>query len=258
MSLYQSAKKFVPLPLKKILLKIRAVRFLRYQLGWTVRSGIKIEVTNDSEWVIYNDIFVDGEYDLSIQQALLSERRRPLNVIDLGANVGFFTLRYIDLLRRSGGDPSRMVLVEGAPVVAAELRRRLFELNDGLTGIRVVEGLVGDRAGTAKIAQHNFHAMNSLFFSDTADSVVAAFVDLDTLIDADDEIDLLKCDIEGAELRFIENYPGLLGRTRAAVFELHHDRCDTERCRALLAEAGLRDQRLLRKTTDFSVWHFLR
>src|SRR5690349_7999836 len=167
MRLYHSAKKLVPLPLKKVILKIRAARFFKYRLGWTVRSGIKVEVTNDSEWVIYNDIFVDGEYDIPIQQALSSEHRRPLNVIDLGANVGFFTLRYIDLLRRSGRDPSRMVLVEGAPAVAVELRRRLFELNEGLTGIRVVEGLVGDRAGTAKIAQHNFHAMNSLFFSDT-------------------------------------------------------------------------------------------
>ena len=38
---------------------------------------------------------------------------------------------------------------------------------------------------------------------------------------------LLKCDIEGAELLFLENYEDLLGKVRNAVFELHHEQCDT-------------------------------
>jgi len=43
---------------------------------------------------------------------------------------------------------------------------------------------------------------------------------------------VLKADVEGPELRLIENYGDLLGRVRAAVFELHHDFCDAERRRA--------------------------
>jgi FkbM family methyltransferase len=260
-SLYSMAKKATPLPFKKGIRKLRKLISLKTDFGWTVKSGLKVRVASDSDWVIYNDIFVDGEYDIPIQLALRSAPTdRPLNVLDVGANVGFFTLRFVDLLRRGLGDrlPFRITLVEGSPKIAADLSRRLLDENRLGEGARIVQGLVGERAGAAKFAEYDFHATNSIFFDRTADSVKVNFVDLDKLFDQDEAVDLLKCDIEGAELRFIENYPALLRRTSAAVFELHHDKCDTERCRKLLSAAGLSDQRLLRQETTFSVWHFLR
>jgi FkbM family methyltransferase len=252
------AKKAIPLQIKE---RLRKLIPSRTDFNWTVKSGVKVRVASHSDWIIYNDIFVDGEYDLPIRSVLRSAPMdRPVNVLDIGANVGLFTLRFVDLLRRVsvGGMPFRITLVEGSPKVAAELSRRLVDENGLVEGVRVVHGLVGERAGAAKIAEYDFHAMNSIFFDRTADCAEVNFVDLDTLFGPDEAVDLLKCDIEGAELRFIENYPNLLRRTRAAVFELHHDKCDAERCRRLLSDAGLSDQRILRETTTFSVWHFLR
>ena len=49
---------------------------------------------------------------------------------------------------------------------------------------------------------------------------------------------LLKCDIEGSELQFVENYPGVLAKTRWVVMEMHHDLCDVPRCRQLLRDSG--------------------
>ncbi len=66
------------------------------------------------------------------------------------------------------------------------------------------------------------------------------------------EIDLLKCDIEGAELLFLENYEDLLAKVRNAVFELHHEQCDTAKCRAILKKSGFRET-VLRDTPTFSV-----
>lgn len=258
-NLYSIAKQLVPLPLKKRIRNFRKLIPSKKDFSWTVKSGLKVCVASDSDWIIYNDIFVDGEYDVPIRSALRSAPTdRPINVLDVGANVGFFTLRFIDLLRRADGLPFRVTLIEGSPKVAADLSRRLLDENKLGENARIVQGLVGERAGTAKFAEYDFHATNSIFFDRTADSVEVKFVNLDTLFDPHEPIDLLKCDIEGAELRFIENYPALLRRTNAAVFELHHDKCDTERCRMLLSAAGLSDQKILRQETAFSVWHFLR
>ena len=63
---------------------------------------------------------------------------------------------------------------------------------------------------------------------------------------------LLKCDIAGAELLFLENYEDLLGKVRNAVFELHHEQCDTNKCRKILLKSGFRET-VLRATPTFSV-----
>ncbi|MBC8032312.1 MAG: FkbM family methyltransferase [Pyrinomonadaceae bacterium] len=214
-----------------------------------------------SDWVIYNDIFVDGEYDVSIQEAVRSARMDgSITVLDLGANVGFFTLRFLDLLRQSeqANCPCRVTLVEGSPKIVKELSSRLLGDNEMMGKVRIVHGLVGERHGEARISERDFHAMNSIYFDQSAETVSVDFVNLDTLFQPGEVIDLLKCDIEGAELCFIENYRDLLRRSKAAVFELHHDKCDTERCMKILRDLGFIDQRVLRVTPTFSVCHFSR
>ena len=203
---------------------------------WKLKSGLQVKVASEPDWVIYNDIFVDGEYDLPIHAALKSAPvDRGLNVLDIGANVGFFTLRFIDLIRQGENRtlPFRVTLVEGSPTVVKSLISRLLEDNHLSENIRIVHGLVGERAGAGRIAEYDFHAMNTIISDKKADGVEVNFVDLDELFGIDEVFDLLKCDIEGAELLFIENYVDLLRRVRAAVFELHHNMCDTEKCRRI-------------------------
>jgi hypothetical protein len=119
--LYSTAKKLIPRPVKRRLLKLRSQISEKEDFSWTVKSGLKIQVASKSDWVIYNDIFVDGEYDFTIKEALgLAVMDRNLTVLDLGANVGFFTLRFLDLLRQSDKKElgCRITLVEGSPAVA--------------------------------------------------------------------------------------------------------------------------------------------
>lgn len=260
MSLLSVAKKIVPLPVKVRLHRLRNKIPRKLNLSWALKSGLNVRVTSESDWVIYNDIFVEGEYDQPIAEALQSVGTTgKINVLDLGANVGFFTLRFLDILRQQGPEnvPYQITAVEGSPTVKAELDRRLHHDNH-LPEVRIVHGLIGERSGSAKIADGDFHAMNSLYFDATAATVEVDFVDLNTLFGAEEEIDLLKCDIEGAELLFIENYQELLRRTRTAVFELHPNRCDTERCKKILADLGFTRQKDLRVTASFCVSLFSR
>lgn len=240
--------------------RLQAALWKRAPLHWGLSSSIEIVVASEADWVLYCTIFVDGEYDFPIRRALdrVSERDR-LNVLDLGANVGFFTLRLLDVTAREGGSdaPVAAILVEGSGANVAELHRRL-----GLERrVRIVHGLVGAREGNGTIFEHSFHAINSVrnpILARIGSGTKVAYVDLAALTADMPRIHLIKCDVEGSELDFLEAYPDLLARTDAIVIELHPGICDTARCRTLLSEAGLTRTRVIRDVPDQSVEYFER
>ena len=250
-------KSLVPDQFKR---KLRKFVWMRLNPSWTLRSGIIIRVLNYNDWMIYNDIFVDGEYDGAIDRLLRgsADPARPARVLDLGGNVGFFTFRLADTFLRSGQKNFNLIMVEGSPSTCAELRERL-KWNENLLANRVsvVNGLVGDRTGVGQIAEGEFHGENTLF-SSASNTKSVPFVDLDNLVKTWDRIDLLKCDIEGAEEMFLRNYSDLLRKTGCAVFEFHHDKCDIPLCHRLLAEAGLANAVTIREFGRCSVEFFSR
>lgn len=227
-------------------------------MRWKLRSGVEVLVRSRAEWVIYNDIFVEGEYDPALERVLKNAPAgRPLNIIDLGANVGYFSLRAIDRAAAWGfpGNRLRIALVEGSPRVFAELARRM-EPNRRGAAVTMVNGLVGRQSGTGRIYQGSFHVENALLPGGSKLGVSVPYTDVDSLYPTPEIIDLLKCDIEGSEQAFIEQYPGLLARVGCSVFELHLAKCDMPRCLALLEQAGLKRTVLVRETPGFSVQVF--
>jgi len=116
----------------------------------------------------------------------------------------------------------------------------------------MVQGLVGMRAGSASLHESAVHVKNTIMSGETRDGRNIPFIDVGVLMEQANEIDLLKCDIEGAELLFLENYGSLLGKVRNMVIELHHEMCDTSKCRDILLRNGFRET-VLRSTTPFSV-----
>jgi FkbM family methyltransferase len=214
-------------------------------LGLRVRtaSGLTVPIRNEADWILFDDIFVKGEYDRAIS-ALLDRRSGAgrIEILDLGANVGFFTLRTVQRLLEAGvGDGFRLTLVEGSPTTFRRLRASLAGQEPLHGRVELIHGLVGRTDGTARIAERSFHATSGIVGPDDRawKAREVRYHDLRAFWDEVGEIDLLKCDIEGAEEVFLESYRSLLPRVRLAVFELHHDACDTARCRRILAEAGL-------------------
>ncbi|HEY9667108.1 MAG TPA: FkbM family methyltransferase [Coleofasciculaceae cyanobacterium] len=254
-SLAQKAKNSLT---RKTKSKIEKLSWKNLNLEWTLKSGLKAKVKNQAEWVIYNDIFVDQEYDLPIEITLekLGNNCSELRILDLGANVGFFTLRFADLAYQKFSNseiPFQATLVEGSPIVYKELKSRLSEEPFFKEKTTVVHGLVGELKGSAQIFESDFHVMNSLFSDSKKGGIDVKYVDINSLYREDYQIDLLKCDIEGSELRLIENYKELLLRVDLAVFEFHHDKCDTNRCREILKSVGFTNNQKLRETPTFSV-----
>jgi FkbM family methyltransferase len=226
---------------KSTLLYEYAYRLAR--LEYTLQSGIPVRVASMGEWWVYNDIFVEGEYDSAIALALEDPPAQELSVLDLGANVGFFALRVADRMLRAGnkGMTATITLVEGSPRVFAELKRRLDVQRLPFSSVRLIHGLVGMRSGIGVIHESAVHVKNTIVGPEGAAGRHVPYVDLVKAMEDIPSVDLLKCDIEGAERLFVDNYGDLLSRVKRAVFELHHDLCDTRACVVALRSSGFQE-----------------
>lgn len=248
--------RFVPAPVWNAVKSLAGYR-LFYTQRHTLSSGVTVRVSNHPEWVVFNEIFVEGEYDDALRDMLADPPAgRPFSVLDLGANAGFFVLRTFDLLQRlAPGRAAHVVAVEGAASTHRTLVRMLTEANT-LGGVTTaVHGLVGKRTGAAAFAEYPSTTRNNLFEDNLVKKTVP-FVDVAALVPG--EVDLIKCDIEGAEELFLEHYPDLLARTRRIAIELHHDWADVARCRTLLREAGLAHVRTAVETATMATEHWAR
>jgi FkbM family methyltransferase len=234
------ARRVIPASLRP---RIRKWMIQWLGLSWRRSSGVAVRLSSYADWILYNAIFVDGEYDPAITKALELAGPGRLHVLDLGANVGLFTLRFVDLLRqvRPQHTEFALTLVEANARLIGELRQRVAE-NRLAEHVKLIHGLVGERSGAAMLygggAARDELCHGSVFPRAIPSGPLVDYVDLGPVLASEPEIHLLKCDIEGAELLFVQHYADLLQKTRVAVFEMHHDLCDTGLCCRLLAQAG--------------------
>jgi len=215
-------------------------------LHWRLPSKLEIRIKSVSDWFIYNEVFVSGDYDPAILMALeRAKAEGELQVLDLGANVGFFSLRCVDLARRQQmqGLSLHIIAIEGNPRSYRELQLRLCKDNN-VPCFTAINGLVGIRKGTAAISDLEFSGKNHVRVDRPQKYFMVDYVDVEQVL-GKGKIGLLKCDIEGAELVFLQNYPQLLQRTDVAVLELHPQDCDEKECISLLRAAGLTIQTVL-------------
>src|SRR5215204_515491 len=205
---------------------------------WKLKSGIDILVASDSDWFVYNEIFANKEYDTALL-SLFSSKIKDLLVLDLGANVGYFTLKIADELKQAGIENFRIVAVEASPSNYSLLRSRMSQpaLKDK---VKAYLGLAGYKSGFEIVMQSQHHYGHSAFPANAkGKNVVVEYLDLEKVINDTDEISFLKCDIEGSEEVFIKEYSSLLLRVKHAVFEFHAGDCNVVHCRKMLSDAGL-------------------
>ena len=238
----QALKHMLP---PRLLRALQRKYYERAQLKFTLASGVHVEVLSHVDWCLYNDIFVDGEYDKPIEMLVSLARagREELRLLDLGSNVGFFLLRVLDRLGVEGLQPKLFVAaVEPDSSNIAEMKRRVGEQEAYRTGrcqLNVVRGLAGKRKGVAAFQQtHSYHAGRVVESSEESSSNdLLEYIDLDRTF-GEQRWDLVKCDIEGSEVEFVEWYPELLQRSSVFVVELHHGICELASVLPTLQKAG--------------------
>ena len=119
----------------------------RMHLDFKLRSGISVIVRNYADWCTYNDLFVNAEYTEAITDAITEwgpvAAQERLCVLDLGANMGYFSLQLADIfLQKCSVGKLEVSLFEASPKVTEELKRRVLIGSDRV-GVQIVNGLVG-------------------------------------------------------------------------------------------------------------------
>lgn len=81
-------------------------------------AGLTVRVASKSDWVVFNEVFVERFYDRAISFVLSQAvEDRAIRILDLGANVGYFALRFAQMVFESERPSQPFVIqcVEEAP-----------------------------------------------------------------------------------------------------------------------------------------------
>lgn len=155
----------------------------RLQFG----SWVRVSGVVDAEW----EYLLGYVKESATTEFLSSFIKRDMTFVDVGANVGYFTL-----LAASLG--ARVVAYEPTPEVYTRLRENI-ELN-GLQNVTLMNAAVAEKAGTLTFHQSpDDPEANSIFGEGECIQVQAVALDDDLSRRDIRQVDLLKIDAEGAE-----------------------------------------------------------
>jgi len=151
-----------------------------------------------------------GQWEETETSLFCSLVKEGMTVVDVGANVGYYTLLAARLVGRSG----RVVAFEPSPDNFALLKRNV-EAN-GYDNVVLVPKAVSDDSGTARLrldrSSSGGHSLSD--FRGGADTVEVETISLDEYFAGhDDRIDLLKVDAEGAEMAIFRGMQDVLARS---------------------------------------------
>jgi FkbM family methyltransferase len=209
--------------------------------------------------------YLAGTNELPVQQAMVELLRAGDEFVDIGANVGFFSL----LAARLVGPAGRVLALEALPenvlALEANVRRNRFDQ------VMCRQVAVSDEVGEAELIVASHPGGAALAQADRppdpSGRVMVRTVTVDALVDeaAIKSPRLVKVDVEGAEAAVLAGMARTLRRERPIVL-VELDGPDAERLAArrtevlpLLERAGYDVSRLERSYTDvdWCVEHFV-
>ena len=180
-------------------------------------AGMKVRYRFDS--LPGRCVFLGGEYEESDARFCLDclDGIADPVVIDAGANVGFHTIRWL----KWRGD-LRLLAVEANPETAALLRENVMSNGFG-PRCDVQELALGDREGDVEFILSRDDAFSSLISNQRVPEkrrLKVPMKTLDRLVqDARlDRLDLIKVDVEGAELMVVSGAQAVLSQFRPHIF----------------------------------------
>jgi FkbM family methyltransferase len=181
-----------------------------------LHSGERIFVdTRDSG--ICSHILLEGRWESWVENALRQIVKPGMRVVDGGAHVGYYTLRMASWVGRSG----RVEAFEPNPVLMRRLRRSVA-VNGFGDRVRLHEAALLDRNGEAEFGfRHDLSGGGAI--EGAGERFPVTTVTLDTALADTAQVDVLKLDLEGAELRALRGALRLVAASPriAIVLEFH-------------------------------------
>lgn len=177
-----------------------------------LRSGarLRFDLGDPLEAAMYFDAF---EY--VTRRALLGPLRDGDVLLDIGANIGFFSLLALDRITPSG----KVIAVEPNPQLAARLRQ--YAAHYGAERLQVHECALGEQPGEVELFlpadETHGHASLAPQGWDRFRAQRVRMAVLDELLRDEPKVTALKLDVEGAELGVIRGAEASIRRWRPRI-----------------------------------------
>jgi FkbM family methyltransferase len=143
------------------------------------------------DWVIGARIALRRAYEPHVARELRTLLRPAMSVIDLGANIGYYTM----LAAARVGPTGRVLAFEPEPTNGALIARSVAA--NGFGNVRLVLCAVAGATGVVDLLLDDSNGR--LVDPDTPGARRVQALSLDQLLSPDEPVDLIKMDIEGAE-----------------------------------------------------------
>lgn len=170
-----------------------------------------------------------GIWDREHLKGLAKVVRPGTTVVDVGANVGFYTRRFAEWVRPGG----EVIAIEPEEVNFATLKRVIGRR--GLVNVRGVQAVASEKAGSLMLQKNRFHPADHRIVGTSVpangkDSATGAAANRDCVevraVTIDEllrergwpKVSLMKIDVQGAEERVLRGAMGTLRELRPAVF----------------------------------------
>jgi FkbM family methyltransferase len=184
---------------------------------WIVGSG------NHGYWL--------GSYEAEKVKAFTRALQNKRVVYDIGANVGYYSMIASALLGTAGH-----VIAFEPDVRNICFFHRHLSLND-ISNVEVVDAAVSDKSGTAVFCQEFGRSMGRL--SDEGGVTVRTLALDDFIGESHAPVpDVLKIDVEGAEMRVLRGAERTLSELQPLIFLATHSAILQQECRAFLSSLG--------------------
>ncbi|NEQ53318.1 MAG: FkbM family methyltransferase [Leptolyngbya sp. SIO3F4] len=160
---------------------------------------------------------INGKYEDGFQKVMLDNIQASDTIWDIGANVGFYTEKFLQIIDASG----QVVAVEPSPS-SAEKCRELAHKNSNLT---VIEAAIGSYSGEAHLVIEEESTSPTNHISNSSEnSVSVSLMTGDVLLkETKASPNLIKIDVEGFEIDVLKGMPQVLSspELRSVFVEVH-------------------------------------
>lgn len=155
-----------------------------------------------------------GAYEPNVTKVFQNRLKPGMHVLDIGANIGFFTMLSAALVKQSGS----VMAIEPNPenVKLIELSRRA----NGFENITIVQAGAGRALGLLVLNTAYSNGTTSALSDDAAqlaDAVTVPCLRIDDIVPEDKQIGFIKIDIEGAEYNALLGASNLIRRCHPVI-----------------------------------------
>lgn len=158
------------------------------------------------DFTIYYDLIRYGKFEKTTTHIFHKILKKGMSILDLGANIGYFTLIASKII----GENGKIYSFEPDPITFKYLRTNI-KINH-ISNVELVNKCVSNKNGTITLFHHpKFHTCHSIIASPLKEAIKVESITLNKKFEnRKEEIIFIKMDIEGAEMEALKGMDKIL------------------------------------------------